>query len=175
MVARIKLETGELPRFTQRIKDGLNNAMETGQLLAEVHKRKIYREAFATFRAYCETELGITDRRARQLMAFACQDGQESGTTFHKQRGLSGQRPLRRWSPDGRRPIQRPQQRLGRRRRLRRVKTAADPDRAAQEAHDAGTEAINWLGCSKLLNLDNGNPHRAVELDRVIGFLQRQK
>lgn len=45
--------------------------VEVGSALLEIREQRLYREQFDTFEAYCRDAIGMSDRRARQLIATA--------------------------------------------------------------------------------------------------------
>lgn len=53
------------------IEGGLKSFMNVGQALLEIQDRRLYREEFPTFEAYCLGRWGMTGRRARQLSSGA--------------------------------------------------------------------------------------------------------
>lgn len=64
-------ERQELATLEQEIKDGLQHFVSVGNALARIRDKRLYREKFKTFEAYCGKTFRFTTGRARQLMRAA--------------------------------------------------------------------------------------------------------
>ncbi len=76
-------ETARMAECEQAIERGLDTFIEIGGALAEICDKRLYREQYATFEAYCQKRWDMSGRRARQLCAAAgtmtlLQEGTES-------------------------------------------------------------------------------------------------
>jgi hypothetical protein len=79
-------ESRHLIRLEGIVEKWLGTFVEVGEALAEIHDRKLYRTAHATFAESCRVKWKISDRRARQLMdaAEVTSTIAKSGTTVPK-------------------------------------------------------------------------------------------
>src|SRR5215203_6090051 len=72
--AALELDRSEeirLDELESIIERGLETFIEVGQALAEIRKKKLYRETHESFEAYCKERWHFSGRRGRQLMAAA--------------------------------------------------------------------------------------------------------
>jgi hypothetical protein len=61
-------EKARLQELEAIVAQGLQTFYEVGQALIEIRDRKLYRETYKTFEAYCQEKWSLTRRRAYQFM-----------------------------------------------------------------------------------------------------------
>lgn len=154
-----------------------------GEALATMRDSRLYRETHATFEEFCREELGISDRRARQLMVAA-----EIGTTVPKITTESQARELARVEPEQRQAvIAKAQEATGGKITAAAIREAARPERtpepqviemtpapAPKISTATMTEAVHlWvMAKSKLDNIRRNDPERLNVLREVVSYAQ---